>query len=151
MSDLFLWLIVIEKTKVVFSHLGWWIFGTFGLTFLILFLCKLLESVWEYESSYEDYCNIYKKIKPVFLFIIITCFIMGTIGVFLPSKSEVITYYTLKQVDKYNQDNKTSIFSPDNIIGGADKKLQKISDIIDKSFNRISDLIDKKIPEQEKK
>lgn len=145
MSSIYLWLIYLDKIKIVLMILGWGFFICFLIGAFIIFMMKVLQTEWYHNEDYKNFINnIYPTLNKIFIILCITGFIFGMIGVFIPNKKELITIYVLKQVDKYNSEHETSVFNPDNIMEGADKKLDKISDIIDKSLNKIDNMLDEK-------
>lgn len=140
MSSMYLWLIYLTKISVLLQVVGW---ITFGLSFFILLLVIFIKSL---DDDFDDVIKFFKNPKKALIVILIVfiSLIMVITGSMIPNKKELITIYVLKQVDKYNSEHETSVFNPDNIIEGADKKLDKISDIIDKSLNKIDKMLDEK-------
>ena len=142
MSNLFLILIYIERIRVTFLCVGWVFFVVLFCTWVILLMARQYD--WYRPSEKEKFLkDVYPKNKNVLIFCVLF-FILGLVGAFIPSKSEMITFYVISQVDDYNKEHKESVFNPDNLIGGTDEKIKKISDIIDKSLVKIESFLDKR-------
>jgi hypothetical protein len=144
MSQIYFYLYLFDRICGLFFTLGWWLFAVslllFFATVIIYYVCysetKLTDDKYEYY-----YSKPFHSWRLFFLIFVFIGFILGVTGYFAPSKTEIITYCTLKEVDKYNKDHKTSVFNPENVLGGADKQIQNIGILIDKSFDKINSLL----------
>lgn len=137
MSDLYFLLIVIAKLKMFLTNFGWTTFTLIAIFNVILLICWGILKSNEDESNLEDWVKKHHT-KILSIIFLVIFFIVGLAGTLLPSKEEIVTYYVLKQVDKYNSEHKESVFDPSNIIGGTDERVKKISELIDNSFDKIN-------------
>lgn len=145
MSNLFFWLIVYGKIVNVLITL----FVVLLLVDLTVITCYLtFICLWDYNkdvySGEEDEdSKFYKKLSSKLLkpmIVLTSCFILSILLLCIkPDKKEIIGYYVVKEVDKYNSKNIDSNLDPQNFIKNIDEAINKINKLTDKMFNRLED------------
>jgi formate hydrogenlyase subunit 3/multisubunit Na+/H+ antiporter MnhD subunit len=144
MSNLFFWMTVYGKA----CNLLWVVFNVslvIVLSYVITMISYLIvgdDNMW-YKNQEERYkkgvkqFNFGKKlIKPSLVYSLIFIFIICIISL-KPTKQEILTYYILDKVDKYNMEYDQSNFNPENILKNADNTINKIKELSDNLIKKI--------------
>lgn len=143
MSNLLLLIWLIESTRSFLLN-GFFIFFLiiYGLFIVAMFIAnKVVTHDKECNECDKNFVNDlyeYVHIKS-YLFIIVFIVFMYN---FIPTKTMLISYLSLNEVDKYNNKNTESTLNPENAIKMIDKTIKRV----DKYFEKVS----KATPEKDK-
>lgn len=83
------------------------------------------------EEDLKDKKNGWRKIIKYHLIAIFITFILVCVNSIYPSKKDLLIYYSLKEVDKYNTTHESSNFSTQNTLEKIDTTIDDVSKLIE--------------------
>ena len=138
LSSFYVWLQVLGVVDELFLTLV----IIFGIAFIFMLFITIMEADAENENPFKkpdadyNYMKDWKRIRQLFVWtrrVFIVLLITLLLTVVIPSKTQILTYVSLREVDKYNMSVEDSSLNPQRLVNLADntvKTIEEISNIV---------------------
>jgi len=122
--------------------LWFWAYGVIGNllgVLSIIFICiGLIGILWvPFACDYDGNKSFWKSTPSKFKRLLIGGLILFTLLINFPSKKDIITYLSLKEVDKYNEQSVDSNLQPYKVIENVDETVSMFLEILDSTTKEL--------------